>query len=316
MAERRRPAPYRDPNEPTRPTGRLDHPAPGRPSATPAVRGQRALVAGAWIAAGGLAVGSVLTGIGPLGGLGPFGSVVGAPHVVTVAEPFTSVGVEVDSEDVRISYAEVSAARVTYHGPRPETLRVAVQNGRLAVTRELAPGLELSLAPQRIEVELPRLQANDTAPSATVKASSGGVHVEGRFASLDVTTNSGEIRADGVIDTVSAQAGSGRVDVAGTIGDATLEAGSGRVQLEAKGVRAARASSGSGAIDLELRGSTPPQEVRAKAGSGSIKIDVPDASYAVDLRTGSGRSEVNVPRDAASPHRISVESGSGSVDVE
>lgn len=314
MAERRPRAPYRDPDDPAQHAGRLDHPAPVRPSA-PAFRGQRALVAGAWVVAGGLAVGSVLTGVGPLGGFGALGGLTGTPHVVTVAEPFTSVGVDANSEDVRISYADVSAARVTYHGPRPESVRVGVQNGRLGVARDAVGGLEFSFGSQRIDIELPRAQAG-AALSATVKASSGSVSVDGRFASLDVQTNSGAIRADGVIDTVRAQAGSGRIDVAGTIGDATLEAGSGRVQLEADGVRAARASTGSGAIDLELRGSTAPQEVRAKAGSGSISIDVPDAAYAVDLRAGSGRSSVDVPQDAASGHRIAIESGSGAVDVE
>jgi DUF4097 and DUF4098 domain-containing protein YvlB len=111
---------------------------------------------------------------------------------------------------------------------------------------------------------------------------------------------------------VTTQAGA--VQVAGLTGDLTVSTQAGAVQGSALGGDRVRVSTKAGATTLVF--TRAPSTVSASTDVGAVDVRVPSgASYAVDVQSGVGRSDVSVQRDPASPHKIEVRTTVGAVSV-
>lgn len=111
---------------------------------------------------------------------------------------------------------------------------------------------------------------------------------------------------------VTTQAGA--VQVAGLTGDFTATSQAGAVQGSALGSDHVRVSTKAGATTLTF--TRPPSTVSASTEVGAVDVLVPGGtSYAVDVQSTVGRSDVSVQRDPASPHKIEVRTSVGTVRV-
>ena len=111
---------------------------------------------------------------------------------------------------------------------------------------------------------------------------------------------------------ITAQAGA--VKVTGLTGNVSVSTQAGAVEGRALGGDEVIISTRAGAADLEF--AQVPSTVRAATEVGAIEVRVPGgASYAVDVQTTVGSSDVSVQRDPASPHKIEVRTNVGAVKV-
>ncbi|SEN15469.1 hypothetical protein SAMN05216267_100257 [Actinacidiphila rubida] len=108
---------------------------------------------------------------------------------------------------------------------------------------------------------------------------------------------------------------SGQTVLDGLGGDVTVDASS--VQLTATGLEPVRArfTVASGSADVAFSG--VPQDVDLQEVSASVAVRLPRSpdGYAVTTAATSASTQVAVPRNASSAHRISVSVTSGSLDV-
>jgi hypothetical protein len=75
-----------------------------------------------------------------------------------------------------------------------------------------------------------------------------------------------------------------------------------------------RVSTKAGATTLAF--TRAPSTVNASTEVGAVEVRVPSGtSYAVDVQSTVGRSDVSVQRDPASPHKIEVRTSVGAVRV-
>ncbi|PZG08825.1 DUF4097 family beta strand repeat-containing protein [Nonomuraea aridisoli] len=107
--------------------------------------------------------------------------------------------------------------------------------------------------------------------------------------------------------------GSGNLTLRGLTGELKLLVGSGDV--DAAGLAGRSLSAESGAGDIELTYASAPDAVELVAGSGDIRLAVPDGAYDLKSEVGSGDTAVTVKTDTSSPHKISLQTGSGDVTV-
>lgn len=106
----------------------------------------------------------------------------------------------------------------------------------------------------------------------------------------------------------------GAIRIAGLDGDIELTNEAGTV--EAAGLASKRVSSSTRTGSITLSFSKPPNDVKASAAFGSVEVMVPTSTaYAVEVSTKLGGSEILVPRDAASPHKISLRTELGGLRV-
>jgi hypothetical protein len=113
----------------------------------------------------------------------------------------------------------------------------------------------------------------------------------------DITTRAGAVRLTGL---------DGEVAVVNQTGI-----------VEASGLASARVSASTRTGSISLGFSRPPIAVKASTALGSVVVKVPPTkAYAVDVSTLLGGSEILVPRDPASPHKISLRTDLGGVRVE
>jgi hypothetical protein len=133
---------------------------------------------------------------------------------------------------------------------------------------------------------------------------------------LDLRTSSGSVDAGGVTAaTTTVSASSGDVELVDVTGPIVAEANSGSVTGERLDSPSVSAVASSGAVTLDF--ATTPGAVTVEASSGDVTLSLPatDGPYAVDVATSSGKEQISVPADPASPRRISVEASSGDVEV-
>jgi hypothetical protein len=111
---------------------------------------------------------------------------------------------------------------------------------------------------------------------------------------------------------ITAQAGA--VKVTGLMGDVAVTTQAGTVEGRALGGGDVVISTQAGAANLEF--ARVPSTVRASTELGAVEVGLPGgASYAVDVQTTVGSSDVSVRRDAASPHKVEVRTNVGAVTV-
>ncbi|MEU7743780.1 DUF4097 family beta strand repeat-containing protein [Nonomuraea sp. NPDC049158] len=112
---------------------------------------------------------------------------------------------------------------------------------------------------------------------------------------------------------VDAEAGSGDIAMRQLTGQIEANAGSGDVDASGLGTKKIFAEAGSGSIDLKF--AVVPDSVELKSGSGDATLRVPAGAYDVKTQVGSGDVQVSVDKDPASPHKVSLTTGSGDVSV-
>ena len=111
---------------------------------------------------------------------------------------------------------------------------------------------------------------------------------------------------------ITAQAGA--VRVTGLLGDVAVTTQAGAVEGRALGGADVAVSTQAGAANLEF--ARVPSTVRASTEVGAVELGLPSgASYAVDVQTTVGSSDVSVQRDPASPHKVEVRTNVGAVKV-
>jgi DUF4097 and DUF4098 domain-containing protein YvlB len=111
---------------------------------------------------------------------------------------------------------------------------------------------------------------------------------------------------------ITSQAGA--VQVAGLTGNLTVTTQAGAVQGSGLGGDQVRVSTKAGATTLAF--TRAPSTVSASTEVGAVEVRVPSGtSYAVDVQSTVGRSDVSVQRDPASPHKIEVRTSVGAVRV-
>ena len=115
-------------------------------------------------------------------------------------------------------------------------------------------------------------------------------------ARTEITSQAGTVRLTGLTGDVAVSTRAGSVDARGL--------GSDEVSVESQ----------AGSATLEF--TQAPSTVHASTEVGAVEVRVPgDTSYAVDVQTTVGRSEVSVRRDPSSAHRIQVRTSVGAVKV-
>ena len=111
---------------------------------------------------------------------------------------------------------------------------------------------------------------------------------------------------------ITSQAGA--VQVAGLTGNLTVTTQAGAVQGSDLGGDQVRVSTKAGATTLAF--TRAPSTVSASTEVGAVEVRVPSGtSYAVDVQSTVGLSDVSVQRDPASPHKIEVRTSVGAVRV-
>ncbi len=109
-------------------------------------------------------------------------------------------------------------------------------------------------------------------------------------------------------------ADAGAIDVRGLGGRLSVSTRAGAVRAEQLTSDDVSVSTDAGATTLHFL--EAPANVRSRSEQGAVEIRVPaEPSYAVDVSTATGRSEVSVTRNPASAHRISVQTKAGLVGV-
>jgi DUF4097 and DUF4098 domain-containing protein YvlB len=210
-------------------------------------------------------------------------AVAGPLEVATANGNVTIIGE--DRDDVRVD------ARATWSLKRPE-VELRRDGGRVTLDGGCggfwghvdALGCSIDL-----ELRVPRDHA------VTARTTSGDVRAFDLAGEVTLRASSGDVRAEHVGGRLEVASSSGDIAVVGFRGDAV----------------AARASSG----DVTVRAATPPRRTAAHANSGNVTIAVPDATYAVDVRTGSGDQNVAVRQSPDAARAIEASANSGDVTV-
>jgi hypothetical protein len=115
--------------------------------------------------------------------------------------------------------------------------------------------------------------------------------------SVDITAQAGAVKLDGLAGNLRVTTEAGAVEGRGLSSDQVV------IQTDA------------GAADLEFV--EPPTLSRTTTNLGAVKLRLPGtAAYAVDVRTKVGASSVEVDRDPASRHQITVHTDVGGVQIE
>jgi DUF4097 and DUF4098 domain-containing protein YvlB len=141
----------------------------------------------------------------------------------------------------------------------------------------------------------------------------------GRLA-IDASCPDGQCKVELTVEVPPKSATQAKVTRASITGDGvdaplSLDASDGSIELTR--LRSPRVSADTERGSINLLFDQPPEQVTATASDGSLTVQVPGAAtYAIDAVAAHGSSELNVPSDPASTHRLYLRTSYGSITVQ
>ncbi|OKI04880.1 hypothetical protein A6A06_09245 [Streptomyces sp. CB02923] len=105
----------------------------------------------------------------------------------------------------------------------------------------------------------------------------------------------------------------GDIDVKGAVGAVDAHTSGGNIDLRDCAAKQATAKTEGG--DIEARFTAVPDRVDGRSSGGQVTVRLPQGRYAVDATTDGGERTVTAPVDSGSPHRVTVHSDGGDVEV-
>jgi Putative adhesin len=247
----------------------------------------------AWIAAGGAATAALL-GAGTAGGrMWLSGSDEPAQQTVRYSRihAVTKVVLEFDTGSVLVRVGADGRVDVER---RP-------RDGRVLDLKEVWDGDRLRLAGACRDGNGKRVTRCRSAYVLTVPA---GTEIEASAATGDVTVA-------GLTGAVSLTSGSGDLELRGVGGRVRAVTDSGEVTGTALRSSAVEVRTNTGDVGLAFAGA--PGQAAVTTNTGDVELAVPPGRYRIGADTVSGRRDVTVPQDAASPSSLAAHANSGDV---
>lgn len=206
--------------------------------------------------------------------------VAAAPTIVVTVETGDVRIVGTDRDDVRLTTKEKRSAWGGGH------VEVSGDGARLRLGDrcDKVPVVDAPCSVSYV-LEVPR----DTA--VRMAAGTGDLHAENLHASADLRSGTGDLHVVGV---------TGRLRLRADTGDVHVEAPSPEISVR----------TGTGDVDVEAGN---PTTIATESGTGDIVYSVPAQSYAVDARADTGKANVSVTRDDASPRRLRAHTQTGDI---
>ena len=134
--------------------------------------------------------------------------------------------------------------------------------------------------------------------------------------SLAVVAGGGccDVTARGLTGPVTITRGSGDIALVDLSGPIDVRSSSGEISGDRLSGGSVRAGTDSGDVRLDL---LRPRSVQVDVSSGEVDVTVPGggATYRVDVQTGSGEQQIDVPVDPAAASMITIDSDSGDVSL-
>jgi hypothetical protein len=230
----------------------------------------------------------------------------------------------------------------------PVSATIPLQDGRLVAS---TGGGDVTLHQDQVRSSEARLtgtvQYSLIRPRLTVNSSGVGLHCRiptgncGLSATLDVpadtavnlTTGGGNVQASGIDSDLVLNTGGGDVTVSGIGGTANVTTGGGNltasdlggtVQFSTDGgdvggnsLTASQVTMGTGGGNVTLVFTRAPVNLNITSAGGDVSVLLPHGStrYAISSIPDGGDYSASVPTNAASPNKITVDSGGGNISV-
>jgi hypothetical protein len=156
----------------------------------------------------------------------------------------------------------------------------------------------------------------------TYAAAQPDVHIATIGGVLDVETTCPDVHCEVELtvevpsaSAVHAKAEGTSMSAVGVGSPLTIEANDGSVALTRVRSRRVSVDAVHGSIDMLF--DSAPDQVTATASDGSLMLQVPGtATYAVDALAAQGSTQVDVPNDPSSSHRLYLRTSYGSINVQ
>ncbi len=125
----------------------------------------------------------------------------------------------------------------------------------------------------------------------------------------DIGTGNLDLRG---VSSVDAHVGTGAVEVIDGSGDLAARVGTGQISATNLRSHAVVATTGTGAILLDL---AEPADVQATSSTGSVDLKVPPASYRIDASSKLGKVALGIPSDPSGRYHLALRADTGQVTL-
>ncbi|MGI5325106.1 DUF4097 family beta strand repeat-containing protein [Actinomadura nitritigenes] len=247
----------------------------------------------AWIALGGAATAALL-GAGTVGGrVWLSGSDDPSQPAVRYSRihAVTKVVVEFDTGDVLVAAGGSGRVDVERRS----------RDGRFLDLKEVWDGDRLRLAGACRDVNGKRV----------TRCGAGYVLRIPAAAEVEVRADTGDVTVAGLTGAVSWTSGSGDLELRDVTGRVRATTNSGEVTATA--LRSSDVEARTNTGDVRLAFAAAPERAAVTTNTGDIRLAVPPGRYRTSADTVSGRRDVTVPGDGASPSVLEARSNSGDV---
>jgi DUF4097 and DUF4098 domain-containing protein YvlB len=200
--------------------------------------------------------------------------------------------------------------------PAPARLTIAARSGSIEVRTGPGPEVEVHGATVKLEADgSTRIEGGSKSievvcpegSDVILGTSSGKVALEGPLGDVRITGSSGSVHVARA-RSLDLRVRSGSVEVGDIAGDCRVVAASGRIEVESAGSIDLEGSSGT-VVAHSVGGG----RVRTKSGNVSVGLD---RAADLEVRGGSGKTEISVPRGVAPELRLRTISGNVDRDLD
>jgi hypothetical protein len=196
----------------------------------------------------------------------------------------------------QLSYQIDQSLTALVIGARAASVAIVVDDGPVTVTEEHRYSSGKPHTAHQVEGQTLRLTESGCG-NDDVRCDVSYTNRMPKAMSVDITAQAGAVKLDGLAGNLRVTTEAGAVEGRGLTSDQVI------IQTEA------------GAADLEFV--EAPTLSRTTTNLGAVKVRLPsNTAYAVDVRTEVGASSVDVDRDPASTHQITVHTEVGGVKIE